>query len=225
MAAPKPHPPANLVIIGASTGGTRVLPHLVSLLPELRAAIILIQHIPAFITPSFLGTLQRASRMPVSLATDGAALEVGRVLLTPGGFHCVLVDNARLRVFEGAKVNHVSTSVDVTMLSVTGPLTPRLFGVLLTGMGRDGAAGMAHLKRLGAMTFAQNEATCAVHGMPAEAVKLGCVDYELPPEAIAARLVSAITQPSAKLAKVGDLSSSSSESESTAWLRRTPVQA
>ena len=157
------------------------------------AAILLVQHIPEFITPSFLGTLQRASRMPVAVATDGLSLTEGAVILTPGGLHCSVMENHRLRVAPGEKVNFVIPSVDVTMQSVRVALPiQRLFGVILTGMGRDGAAGLAHLKRLGATTFAQDKATCAVHGMPAEAVRLGAVDAELPPEGIVQRLVEEI---------------------------------
>jgi two-component system chemotaxis response regulator CheB len=104
-----------------------------------------------------------------------------------------LTDNARLRVAPGEKVNFVIPSVDVTMQSVRPPWPgQRLFGVILTGMGRDGAAGLAHLKRLGAATFAQDKATCAVHGMPAEAVRMGAVDSELPPEGIVQRLMEEI---------------------------------
>ena len=185
--------PTNLVIIGASTGGTRVLPEMLRRLPRMPAAILLVQHIPEFITPSFLGTLQRASRMPVAVATDGLSLTEGAVILTPGGLHCSVMENHRLRVAPGEKVNFVIPSVDVTMQSVRVALPgQRLFGVILTGMGRDGAAGLAHLKRLGATTFAQDKATCAVHGMPAEAVRLGAVDAELPPEGIVQRLVEEI---------------------------------
>jgi two-component system chemotaxis response regulator CheB len=123
--------------------------------------------------------------MEVRLAQDGDWLREGLVLVAPSEAHCTLQRNQRVRLAPGPKVNFVCPSVDVMMQSVKAPPAgQRLIGVLLTGMGKDGAAGLAHLKRLGALTIAQDEASSAVYGMPAEAVKLGCVDHELAPEGI-----------------------------------------
>lgn len=178
-------PARTLVVIGASTGGTRVLTTLLSGLPRLSAAVLIVQHMPRFINASLTASLSRSSRMPVRLATEGAILAPGEVLLAPSEVHCAVVNNARVRLFAGPKVNYVCPAIDVTMESLRAPAAGgRLIGVLLTGMGNDGAAGLAHVKRLGGVTIAQSESTCAVYGMPAEAVRLGCVDHQLAPEAI-----------------------------------------
>lgn len=180
------NPASAWVVIGASTGGPRVLSELLSLLPPLRACVVIVQHMPKFINPSFVRSLSRAARREVSLAKDGEALMDGSILVAPSEVHCSFVRNARIRLAPGPGVNYVCPSIDVTMQSLDPPPGPgRLVGVLLTGMGKDGAAGLAHIKRLGGHTLAQNKETCAVYGMPAEAVKLGCVDHQLPPQSIA----------------------------------------
>ena len=185
--SPADAPPApNLVIIGGSTGGTRVLSYLLSSLPPLRASIVIVQHLPKFINNSFVAGLNRDARTKVRLAADGDRLEEGSIYVAPSDVHCTLVRNSRITLQSGPKVNYVCPAIDLTMQSVCPPRPgTRLIGVLLTGMGRDGAAGMAHMKKLGALTIAQNEASCAVYGMPAEAVQLGCIDYQLPPDRIA----------------------------------------
>jgi two-component system chemotaxis response regulator CheB len=125
------------------------------------------------------------------LARDGDVLEDGLTLLAPSGVHCTFDRNQSLKLTPGEKVNYVCPSIDVTMLSLTPPaLGMRLAGVILTGMGKDGAAGLAHIRKAGGLTLAQNKATCAVYGMPAEAVKLGAVMHELPPEGIVRTLAN-----------------------------------
>jgi two-component system, chemotaxis family, protein-glutamate methylesterase/glutaminase len=174
------------IVVGASTGGPRVLTELLEMLPPLRACILIVQHMPKFINPSFVKTLSRAARTEVCLANEGDRLVDGRILVAPSEVHCTLVGNNRVHLAPGPSVNFVCPSIDVTMQSLKPPPPGgRIFGVLLTGMGKDGAAGLAHIKQLGGTTLAQCEATCAVYGMPAEAVRRGCVDYQLPPDRIA----------------------------------------
>lgn len=193
MNPPGARPPKWLVVIGASTGGTRVLPDLFGWLPPLPAAFLVVQHMPKFINDSFARSLSQRTHAPVRLAEDFSALGSGQVWLAPSEVHCTVVQNRAVRLQAGPQVNYVCPSVDVAMHSLTPPAPgQKLIGVLLTGMGKDGAAGLAHIKRLGGLTIAQNQATCAVYGMPAAAVKLGCVDYELPPEQIAALLTRAV---------------------------------
>lgn len=184
-------PPGTLIVIGASTGGPKVLGDMLALLPPLRACVVIVQHMPAFINASFVRTLARQACMDVRLAQDGDSLDEGVVLVAPSDFHLLFGRNRSAHIASGPQVNYVCPSIDVTMQSLQPP-TPgqRIIGVLLTGMGRDGAAGLAHIKRLGGLTVAQDEASCAVWGMPAQAVKLGCVDYELPPESIVALLTN-----------------------------------
>jgi two-component system, chemotaxis family, protein-glutamate methylesterase/glutaminase len=181
----------GLVIIGASTGGPGVVGGILGLLPPLPASVIVVQHMPRFINESFVRTLGKQASMPVRLIRDGDLLEAGTVYVAPSDVHCTLVLDRTFHLAAGPRVNYVCPSIDVTMESVRTPASERaLVGVLLTGMGRDGAAGMGHLKRLGALTLAQNERTSAVYGMPAEAVKLGCVDRSLSPEGIAREVAS-----------------------------------
>ena len=180
-----------LIIIGASTGGTRVLPDLLVRLPQLQACVLIIQHMPAFISANVARTLADTSKMPLRLAADGDELTAGQVLVLPGDQHGVLTQGNRvLRLTADPRVNFVRPSIDVTMLSVAPSPGQRLAGVILTGMGKDGAAGIRHLKGLGATTFAQNEDTCAVFRMPQKAIETGCVDHVMPPGAIAESLVA-----------------------------------
>lgn len=180
----------SLVLIGASTGGVRALGTLFDHLPVLNAAVVLVQHMPAFIQASFLRSLSAKTPMDVALARDGEVLQAGMVRLVPADIHCVLEQNRRLRLVDGPKVQWVKPAVDVTMKSAVACQPPdTLVGVLLTGMGKDGAEGMVHLKRMGAKTVVQDEASCAVFGMPKEAWMAGGADLMLPPERIAQRLV------------------------------------
>jgi two-component system, chemotaxis family, protein-glutamate methylesterase/glutaminase len=179
-------PAPRLIVMGASTGGVRILGEIVSRLPCLRACLVIVQHMPKFINASFVRTLGNHAQAEVRLAQDGDRLAQGLILVAPSEVHCRIVSNRWLQLAPGPSVNYVCPSIDVTMQSV-GPSShgSKPVGVLLTGMGRDGADGMAHLKALGGITITQNESTCAVYGMPAEAVRLGCVDFELPPAKIA----------------------------------------
>ncbi|GAB4294943.1 MAG: CheB methylesterase domain-containing protein [Desulfuromonadia bacterium] len=179
----------DLVIIGSSTGGLKVLEQLFPSLPVLNAALLIVQHITPVVDHSFAGSLQRVSRMPVRLARQGDDLTPGEVLLAPGGVHLTLVGNRSIRLAPGEKVNSVCPSIDVTMLSVTPLKGNRGAGVILTGMGRDGADGIAHMKRCGAVTIAQDRSTSVIYGMPKAAAETGMVDFILPTRLIADKLV------------------------------------
>jgi two-component system, chemotaxis family, protein-glutamate methylesterase/glutaminase len=183
-----PGPYHHLVLIGASTGGTRVLPEILSRVRDPRPAVLVVQHMPRYINASVVRTLARYWPGPVRLAEEGDGLEDGLLLVAPSEVHCTLIHDRRIHLEAGPPVNCVCPAIDVTMRSVQAPLPAPVTGVLLTGMGRDGAEGMLHLKGLGARTLAQDAVTCAVYGMPAEAVKLGAVDRQGPPEQIAAWL-------------------------------------
>ena len=179
----------SLVLIGASTGGVRALGALFDRLPVLNAAVVVIQHMPAFIQASFVRSLGTKTDMDVALARDGETLEPGSVRIVPADVHGVLEGNRRIRLVSGPKVHYVRPSVDVTMKSAVACAPPgQLVGILLTGMGRDGADGMVHLRRLGARTMAQDEASSAVFGMPKEAWMAGGAELLLPPDRIARQL-------------------------------------
>lgn len=181
-----PHP--NLLMIGSSTGGLKVLELLFPRLPVLNAAVVIVQHITPLVDRSFVTSLQRVSAMPVSLAGDGDPLRAGRVLLAPGGVHLHLVDNRSIHLAAGEKVNSVCPSIDVSMLSVAPAKGSKMAGVILTGMGHDGADGIVHMKKCGAVTIAQDRNSSVIYGMPKAAAETGSIDFVLPTERIAAKL-------------------------------------
>jgi two-component system, chemotaxis family, protein-glutamate methylesterase/glutaminase len=181
-------PSGDIVLIGSSTGGLKILEELFPRLPVLSAAVVIVQHITPFIDQSFVTSLARVSEMPVSLAREGQTLQQGQVHLAPGGLHLTLVRNRTLRLQQGEKVNSVRPSIDVAMKSVLPAVTGRITGVILTGMGRDGAEGISHIKRIGGITIAQDQSTSVLFGMPRAAAETGHVDFVLPTERIADKL-------------------------------------
>ncbi|GAM08839.1 chemotaxis response regulator protein-glutamate methylesterase [Geobacter sp. OR-1] len=178
----------NLLMIGSSTGGLKVLEVLFPRLPVLNAAVVIVQHITPLVDKSFVTSLQRVSVMPVSLAQEGDSLQHGKVLLAPGGVHLYLVNNQKIHLAAGERVNSVCPSIDVSMLSVTPGRGGKMVGVILTGMGRDGADGIVHMKKCGSVTIAQDQKTSVIYGMPKAAAETGSIDFVLPIERIAAKL-------------------------------------
>ena len=164
-----------------------MLEELFSALPVLQAAIVIVQHITPCIDKAFAGSLGRVSRMPVKLAHEGDLLQDGQVYLAPGGVHLSLVQNRRLHLAAGERVNSVCPSVDVTMKTVE-PTAGNLAGVILSGMGRDGADGIAHVRNVGGLTIAQDQATSVIYGMPKAAVETGKIQYVLSTNEIARKL-------------------------------------
>jgi two-component system, chemotaxis family, protein-glutamate methylesterase/glutaminase len=179
----------NLVVIGVSTGGPMTLKELFSELPPLRAAFLIVLHITPVMDFRIAQGIDQVASMPVALARDGEFLKQGRVYLAPGGYHLKLEGNQKVVLLEGARVNFVQPSVDVTMQSVSKPLHNKVIGVVLTGMGKDGAEGIVHIKRIGGVTIAQDQKSSTIYGMPKAAAQTGAVDYVLPPKKIAAKLV------------------------------------
>ena len=179
----------NIIIIGSSTGGTRVLDDIFSSVPILNAAVVIVQHIPPFFDRGFAERLNDKAKMTVALAEDGDLLERGKVYVAPARTHLEISDNTMLRLVKGEKVNFCCPSVDVTMCSVSENRTGKLVGVILTGMGNDGANGISHIKSLHGTTIVQDKKTCAVYGMPMEAEKTGNVDLVLPAEQIGKKLM------------------------------------
>lgn len=178
----------SIILIGSSTGGLKVLEILFPRLPVLKAAVVLIQHITPHIDQAFASSLARVSAMPISLAQEGSALKEGEVLLAPGGVHLYLTRQQAIHLAAGEKVNSVCPSIDVAMKSVAPMPGVRLCSVILTGMGCDGAAGLVHLKSLGAVTIAQDQKTSVIYGMPKAAAETGKVDFILSTERIADKL-------------------------------------
>lgn len=182
-------PGCNFVLIGASTGGLKVLEGIFPRLPVLNAAVVIIQHITPLVDRSFVTSLARVSKMPVSLAEEGTVIQPGHVYLAPGGKHLTLVRNSVIHLHDGEKVNSVKPSIDVAMGSVSAASAgSRFAGVILTGMGSDGAAGISRIKNLGGMTIAQDQRTSVIYGMPKAAADTGHIDFILSTEQIAQKL-------------------------------------
>lgn len=186
-------PAAPLVLVGASTGGPPALASLLGGLPvDLPAAVVVVQHMADGFVGGLARWLDASSPLPVQVAVDGHRLTPGHVVLAPSGSNLLLDHGPRVRLAAPEPRQHHVPGIDPTFSSAAAVCRGRAVGVLLTGMGRDGAAGLAALRRSGAATLAQDEATSAVWGMPGAAAHLGAVDQELPLEAIAAAVVAAV---------------------------------
>lgn len=168
-----------VVAVGASTGGTEAIAKFLEELPVDSPGIIIVQHMPEQFTRSFAERLDDTCRVTVKEATNGDSLIRGHVLIAPGNYHTLLKrSGARyyLEVKEGPMVNRHRPSVDVLFRSVARYAGRNAVGIILTGMGRDGAEGMLEMKQAGAKTIAQDEKSSVVYGMPKEAVELNAVD-------------------------------------------------
>lgn len=169
----------KVVAIGASTGGTQALQFVLTSFPANGPATLIVQHMPEHFTRSFAQRLNSLCAVEVKEAEDGEAVIPGRVLIAPGNKHMLLRrSGARyyVQVKEGPLVCRHRPSVDVLFNSVAAYAGKNAVGVIMTGMGSDGAKGLLKMKATGAVTIAQNESSCVVYGMPKEAVKLGAVD-------------------------------------------------
>ncbi len=172
-----------LIAIGASTGGTQALEAVLTALPANSLPILVVQHMPEKFTQAFADRLNELCQVEVKEAEDNDALVPGRVLIAPGGKHMMLQTTqfgASVQVKDGPLVSRHKPSVDVLFRSVSKFAGSNAQGIIMTGMGDDGAKGIKEMHDAGAKTIAQNEATCVVYGMPQEAVKLGAIDYEVP---------------------------------------------
>jgi two-component system chemotaxis response regulator CheB len=185
----------TIIAIGASTGGTEALRELLEVLPPNTPPIIVTQHMPEKFTKTFADRLNTLCQLTVKEAEDGDSVLTGQVLIAPGNYHMTLTrSGARysVKLNQDAPVNRHRPSVDVMFHSVAQYAGGNSLGVILTGMGGDGAAGMLEMKKAGAFTIAQDEASCVVFGMPKEAIKLGGVDKILPLSQIPAGVLARV---------------------------------
>lgn len=182
----------KVVVVGASTGGTEAILAFLTAMPPDTPGIVIVQHMPEHFTKSFAKRLNDLCRVTVKEAENNDTVIRGRALIAPGNFHTLLKrSGARyyVEVREGPLVSRHRPSVDVLFRSTARYAGRNAVGVIMTGMGDDGARGMAELKVAGAYNVAQDEASCVVFGMPAEAIKRSAVDKVVPLEQIAAAVL------------------------------------
>ena len=170
---------AKVVALGASTGGTEALRALLESMPVDCPGLVAVQHMPEMFTAAFARRLDQLCRIEVKEAADGDRIITGRALIAPGNRHTLVQRSGGhyiVRVTDGPLVSRHRPSVDVLFRSVAGAAGPSAVGVIMTGMGDDGADGLLQMRNAGAWTIAQNEASCVVFGMPKEAIARGAVD-------------------------------------------------
>ncbi|MCG6656206.1 chemotaxis response regulator protein-glutamate methylesterase [Halomonas campisalis] len=185
----------KLIIIGASTGGTEAIRAVLEPLPANSPAILITQHMPGGFTRSFAERLDRLCRITVKEASDGERVLPGHAYIAPGDSHLKLARsgaNYVARLDDGPPVNRHRPSVDVLFHSAATQAGRNAIGVLLTGMGKDGAAGLLEMRQAGSPTLAQDEASCVVFGMPREAIALGGAVEVIGLDAIPERLMSLV---------------------------------
>ncbi len=190
---------SDLVIaIGASTGGTEAIADVLTKLPAETPGLLITQHIPPIFSLAFANRLNQICALEVKEASDGDVLLPGRALIAPGNFHMVLRRSGstlRVQIKDGPQVCYQRPSVDVMFASVADTCGANALGVILTGMGADGAQGLLKMKKAGAQTMAQNEETCVVFGMPREAIRLGAAQQTLSLSQIPQAILQAASTP------------------------------
>lgn len=183
----------HVVAIGASTGGTEAIRSVLARLPADMPPIVMVQHMPELFTGSFARRLDSLSELEVIEAQGGEMLRPGRVYLAPGHSHMLVKRVAggyRVELSRADPVNRHRPAVDVLFNSVAAEIAGNATGIILTGMGKDGARGLLAMRQAGAWTIGQDEATCVVYGMPREAFVLGGVAEVAALNDIAGRLVA-----------------------------------
>jgi two-component system, chemotaxis family, protein-glutamate methylesterase/glutaminase len=185
----------KIIAIGASTGGTEALKKVLTKMPPNSPGIVIVQHMPANFTTAFAARLNDTCQIDVKEAADNDSVTPGTALLAPGNFHMILRrSGARyyVEVKTGPMVHHQRPAVDVLFKSTAKYAGANAIGVILTGMGADGAEGLLEMKKAGASTIAQDEKSCVVFGMPKEAIKLGGVDKIVSLEMIPSEIIKMV---------------------------------
>jgi two-component system chemotaxis response regulator CheB len=183
----------RVVALGTSTGGTQALEAVLTTLPRVCPGIVIVQHMPEKFTAEFANRLNGLCQIEVKEAQNNDRVVPGRALIAPGGAHMLLRRNGAqyfVEVMAGPLVNRHRPSVDVLFRSVAKCAGANALGVIMTGMGDDGAAGLAEMRAAGARTLAQDEDSCVVFGMPKEAIKRGGVERQVPLSAIGREIMA-----------------------------------
>jgi two-component system chemotaxis response regulator CheB len=187
----------KVIAIGASTGGTEALKEILVDMPLNAPGIVIVQHMPANFTTAFAERLNTLCQIEVKEAHDGDSVINGRALIAPGNFH-LLIRRSGARYYvtvkDGPLVHHQRPAVDVLFNSVAQYVGNNAVGVVLTGMGSDGAKGLLAMKGAGARTLAQDETSCVVYGMPKEAVRIGAAEKIVPLDRMAQEIIHVINQ-------------------------------
>jgi two-component system chemotaxis response regulator CheB len=184
-----------IIAIGASTGGTEAISHVLKALPASTPGIVIVQHIPPVFSHRFAERLNEETNLNVKEAETGDLIEKGKVLIAPGGKHMKIKKvgvQYKVQCFEGDKVNGHCPSVDVLFESVAQEAGKMAVGVILTGMGYDGAKGLLSMRHSGARTISQDEKTAVVYGMPKVAYSIGAVEIQTSLDNIAKEIYSLI---------------------------------
>jgi two-component system chemotaxis response regulator CheB len=187
--------PKEVIIIGASTGGQRAIAEVLSSFPpDISAPVIVVQHMSPEFIPSFVEFLKLKCLPGISVAKQGNIIRSGRVFVSPGGCNISIIQENSVKKFKihGADRFSLSSAIDFTMRSAAKIYAENVIGVLLTGMGTDGAMGLKEIKNKGGKTIVEDESTCVVFGMPKAAISLGCVDEVLPLPQIASAIMRLI---------------------------------
>lgn len=186
--------PRSIILLGASTGGTEALREVLTRLPGNLPGIAIVQHIPATFSRAFADRLNSLCALEVREAVDGDRLKPGLALVAPGNFHMLLQwsgDHYSVRVTDGPPVWHQRPAVDMLFKSAADcGAAPNAIAGILTGMGRDGAEGLKRLREKGAATFAQDEASCVVYGMPKAAWEVGAAAQQIALDRVAGHLIA-----------------------------------
>jgi two-component system chemotaxis response regulator CheB len=185
----------QILAIGASTGGTVAIEVVLRQMPVNCPGIVMVQHMPETFTSSYAKRLNDVCAIEVREAKDGDRVLPGLALLAPGNFHMRLVRNGavyQVQMDQTPRVHYQRPAVDNLFESVAYCAGSNVVAAVLTGMGKDGAKGLLQIRQAGGRTIAQDEASCVVYGMPAEAVKLGAAEFQLPLDKISAHALSLI---------------------------------
>jgi two-component system, chemotaxis family, protein-glutamate methylesterase/glutaminase len=196
----------KVVAIGASTGGTQALQQVLTAMPANAPGILVVQHMPEHFTRAFAERLNNLCAVEVKEAADGDSVIPGRALIAPGNFHMLMHRSGAylsVRVKNGPQVHHQRPAVDVLFQSVAQHAGRNAIGVLLTGMGADGARGLLQMREAGAHTIAEDESTCVVYGMPKEAIEMGAAEEIVPLPQVAARVSDALRRRDARVGSNG----------------------
>ena len=185
----------KVIAIGASTGGTKAIEVVLQEMPSTSPGIVIVQHMPESFTTAFAKRLNEICQMEVREAQDNDRVVPSVALIAPGNYHMLLQRSGGsyfVKIKDGPRVHHQRPAVDVLFQSVAKNAGPNAVGVVLTGMGSDGAKGLLEMKRQGAFTIAQDEQTCVVFGMPKEAIKIGAADKVVPLHNVSRAIINSL---------------------------------